>query len=191
MGRRSSWFVLLVCLGLFGCEACGSHTSTDPGASEPVPPSDPPPSDPPPSTAPADPPSDPPPSDPPPTAPPPPPSEPAPALSLTTRWDGARATVVLANESGAAVQFSSRLLLERRDGEAWRDAARGSFVAQLDAEHALPECAELVSGASLELVFPAASGTGGPSAPPEGVHRFVVTSCGGAGRLEGPPFTTP
>jgi hypothetical protein len=179
-----SMLVLVTCVSLFGCGACGS-TSTQERASEPTPTSETPaeatpattsvPHDPPPTTTEQR-----------------PPSEPAPSVTITTRVDRGEVHVSITNETDDTVSFASRLVLESRDGDAWTaNTSRGAFVATLDAEHPLPACAQLVRGASLELSFPALAGDPAPasSAPPGGEHRFVVTGCQGTGRTEGAPFT--
>lgn len=183
--RTSTRPLLAVALGasLFGCEACGS-TSTLEQVSETTPTPTPVPTtqSPPPVAEPS----------PPPPVEPERPAEPAPPLAITTRVSGGDVEVSIVNESDATVSFASTLVLESRDGESWREVtSRGRFVARLDAERALPECAELVRGASLELTFASLAGDPAPdpASVPAGEHRFVVTSCNGTGRTEGPAFT--
>ncbi len=174
--------ILVLSASLFGCEACGAGTAADPGPSEPEPPvtqaspepaprETPPPSEPPPAPTPA--------------------AEPAPALTVSTRLEGANVLVTIANDSSTTVAFASELVLESNDGGTWAPVtSRGHFVAALDAEHPLPPCAELVAGASLELSFPALVGTEpSAAAAARGEHRFVVTSCNGTGRTEAASFT--
>lgn len=182
--RTPSLLVLAACASLFGC-GCGS-TSTQERASEPSVTSEPT-TTPEPTSAPVT---------PPPTTPPevpPTPSEPAPPLTITTHLDRDDVQLSITNETDASVSFASRLLLESRaaSGEWTEVTSRGRFVARLDAERPLPECAELVRGASLELSFPSLAGDPAPQAAslPGGEHRFVVTSCNGTGRTEGAPFT--
>ncbi len=102
-------------------------------------------------------------------------------------------TVTLTNATREPVSFASALLLEQRGGDgAWSTVtSRGHLVARLDAEQALPECAELVAGASLELPFDGVAGPDcSPCDPPSaGTYRVVVTSCNGTGRTEGATFT--
>jgi hypothetical protein len=119
------------------------------------------------------------------------PIEPAPALTVTTRVEGADVLVTLSNESSGPVSFASELILESQASGAWEPVhARGRFVARLDAEHALPPCAALVAGASLELTYPGLVGTEPEDrAEAQGAHRFVVTSCSGTGRNEAAAFT--
>lgn len=180
-----SLLVLAACWSLLGCGACGS-TSTQERITEPTPTSEPTPPE-----------TTPPPADPPPTVvvDPPPPSEPAPALTITTRLERDDVQVSISNDSDAHVTFASQLRLEAREasGEWSEITSRGRFVARLDADHPLPECAELVRGASLELSFPGLVAEPAPAPPPrlEGELRFVVTSCNGTGRTEGAPFTAP
>jgi hypothetical protein len=68
-----------------------------------------------------------------------------------------------------------------------------SFLLRPDCEHQGGECVELVPGGTL---YPPAWGAGGqcdscPSCESirEGTYRVVMTSCGGAHRIESEPFT--
>lgn len=125
-----------------------------------------------------------------PTAPTPPP-EPAPTVSVRIEEvPGSLArtpsvwTVTIANEGSETARFASRLVLERvENGEGHVVTSPGPLVAMLDEAHPLPECAELVRGALLELPFPALAEAAA------GDYRVVVTSCNGTGRVEAAPFT--
>lgn len=183
--RRLTWALAttLAVAGL-GCESCGSSTpratvsEQAPRAEEPVlepdltPPSEPPPAELPPDE-------------------PQPPSEPAPLLTLDTRWEGGRASVSVANRTPEPVRFASRLVLERVNGDTGTPLAdRGELRAHLDADRPLPDCAELAPGAHLELTFDGLRGPGCSAcdAPSPGTYRFVVTSCDGRSRTDGPSF---
>ena len=179
-----SLLVIATCVSVLGCGACGS-TSTQERASEPAPTSETA-DEPTPATTSVS-------AEPPPTTTEPPvPSEPAPPVAITTRVERGEVHVSISNETEETVSFASRLVLESRQGEVWTEnTSHGAFVARLDAEHALPACAELVRGASLELSFPSLAGDPASSASsvPAGEHRFVVMGCQGSGRTEGAPFT--
>jgi len=171
-------------LPLLGCQACGSTASQEPGPREtPVPTTTDPvasatTSDPEPAPLP----------DPTPA----PPSEAAPLLTVEAARTDRGVTVTLTNATREPVSFAASLVLEQRGGDdAWSTVtSRGHLVARLDAEQALPECAELVAGASLELPFDGVAGADcAPCEPPApGAYRVVVTSCNGTGRTESAPF---
>jgi len=175
---------LASCLPLLGCQACGSTTSHDPGPRETPAPVLPDP--PPPSTTPD-------PEPPPPPEQPPTPGEPAPPITVEAARSERGVTVTLTNATREPLSFASTLVLEQRDGDgAWSAVtSRGRLVARLDAEQALPACAELVPGASLELPFDGVAGPDcSPCDPPSaGTYRVVVTSCNGTARTESAPFT--
>jgi hypothetical protein len=102
------------------------------------------------------------------------------------------ATVTLANRTTEPVRFASLLVLERVvEGRGEALPARGRMLARLAADRPLPECAELLPGALLELGFDGLRGEACTEcdAPPVGDYRFVATSCNGTGRAEGPTFT--
>lgn len=175
---------LTACLPLLGCQACGSAASQEPGPRETPEPAPTGSTTPPPTSEPE-----------PEVTPPPPttPTEPAPPLSVEATRTDRGVSVSLTNETREPLSFASALVLEQQGAdETWSAVTtRGHFTARLDAEHALPDCAELVPGASLELEFVAVAGTDcascAPAAP--GRYRFTVTSCNGTGRTPSPAFT--
>ncbi len=165
---------------MLGCESCGSVPPRALAESEH------------PSTLSGERPAEPPPSDPPPPSEPPPAPEPAPALTLTTSRTASAVLLTLANRTAEPVSFASHLVLERvLDGQGELQTDRGELLARLDAERALPECTSLVAGALLELSFENLAGPGCTRCePPEpGDYRFVITSCDGRARTEGPILT--
>lgn len=177
---------LASCLPLLGCQACGSAASQEPGPRETPEPSASGAQTPPPRPDPEPPPTS---TSPPPTVP----GEPAPAVTIEATRTERGVTVTLTNATREPLSFASALVLEQRSADdAWTSVTtRGHLTARLDAERALPDCAELVAGASLELPFDGIAGPDcAPCAPPTpGTYRVVVTSCNGTGRTESAPFT--
>jgi hypothetical protein len=183
--RRLAWaLALTLAVAGLGCESCGSTTPrseapdpplTDPAREvvpDPTPPAVTPPVE----------------------APPDPPAEPAPELALTSSWGGEGASLRIANRTTEPARFAAVLVLERvTEAGAEAVADRGVLRAHLDADRPLPDCAELVPGAHLELVYAGLRGEGCTAceAPPPGSYRFVLTSCDGRSRTEGPSFPVP
>jgi len=166
---------------MLGCESCGSvppralAESEHPSAPTHEAPAEAPPADPPPLSD-----------------PPPPVRELAPALTLSTSRTASAVVLTIANRTTEPVSFASHLVLERvADGQGEAQTDRGELLARLDAERTLPECTSLVAGALLELSFENLAGPGCTrcEAPEPGDYRFVITSCDGSARTEGPILT--
>jgi len=104
--------------------------------------------------------------------------------------------VRLANTGTAPVMLAAAMSVEREQGGSWSPVAGlGSITVRPSCEVAAPACTTLAPGA--ELFPPDWLGTTGDAqcaceacVPVEhGSYRFVVSSCDGARRFTGEPFT--
>lgn len=126
------------------------------------------------------------------------PSEPAPVLALrgTPQPHGGTVEIALENRGDELARVAPRITVERADASGAFAPIDGiaSLTLRPDCAHEADACVELAPGAA--LYPPAWLGTRGDAqcictrcAPVEaGTYRFVVTSCGGAHRVEGEPF---
>lgn len=121
---------------------------------------------------------------------PPAPSDPAPAVEVTAASDpyGSVALAVV-NRGVDSTRLSSRVLLERQDGERFAAVEDlGTFT--LGDELATEGCVTLAAGAELRAELPClrAGAAFGCARAPDGRYRFVVRACAGEARTESPAF---
>ena len=127
----------------------------------------------------------------------PPPSGEAPTISLTGTPASATQHVAISvtNHGATSAELGTSIGLEvQRDG-AFVPAQRTSLALRYDCAQEAPACVTLAPGA--ELIPPEWLGTWGDvqcvctrCGPAEaGTYRFVLTTCDGAHRIEGTPFT--
>lgn len=121
---------------------------------------------------------------------PPAPSDPAPAVEVTAASDP-YGTVALAvvNRGADSTRLSSRVLLERQDGDRFAAVEDlGTFT--LGDELAAEGCVTLAAGAELRAELPClrAGAAFGCARAPDGRYRFAVRACAGEARTESPAF---
>jgi hypothetical protein len=135
-----------------------------------------------------------------PTAAPPPPASvpgPAPVLSVTgtPATVGQHVAISVVNRGPSAAELGTAIAIEVEHDGAFVPTDRGGLTLRYDCAQEPPACVTLAPGA--ELIPPEWLGTWGdvqcvctrcgPVEP--GTYRFVVTTCDGAHRVEGTPFT--
>lgn len=129
---------------------------------------------------------------------PPRPAGPRPTLAIvgTPAAVGQHVAISITNRGSSAAELGASLAIEvERDGTFVATEQASALTLRYDCAHDAPACLTLAPGA--ELLPPEWLGTWGdmqcictrcgPVEP--GTYRFVVTTCDGAHRVEGTPFT--